>query len=72
MHNLIALSLALPGTPLHGLNEFEAGSRSTSPRDGRRRPARRAILAAMAGSRARWITLAPRRSLNSRRGVRRR
>ena len=24
MHNLIALSLALPGTPLHGLDDFDA------------------------------------------------
>ena len=31
MHNLIALSLALPGTPLHGLNDFEPRSRSTAP-----------------------------------------
>ena len=31
MHNLTALSLALPGTPLHGLDEFEARRPSTSP-----------------------------------------
>ena len=30
MHNLIALSLELPGTPLHGLNDFEPRSRSAS------------------------------------------
>lgn len=29
MHNLTALSLGLPGTPLHGLDEFEPRSRST-------------------------------------------
>ena len=31
MHNLIALSLGLPGTPLHGLNDFDPGRRSASP-----------------------------------------
>lgn len=31
MHNLIALSLALPGTALHGQDDCETGSRSTAP-----------------------------------------
>ncbi len=30
MHNLIAVSLGLPGTPLHGLNDLDPRSRSTS------------------------------------------
>ena len=30
MHNLTALSLGLPGTPLYGLNDFDPRSRSTS------------------------------------------
>ena len=34
MHNLTAYSLGLPGTPLHGLNDFEPRSRSTSARLG--------------------------------------
>ena len=32
MHNLTALSLGLPGTPLHGLNDFESPARPTSVR----------------------------------------
>ena len=32
MHNLHALSLGLPGTPLHGLNDFASDPRSTSAR----------------------------------------
>ena len=31
MHNLIALSLGLPGTPLHGLNDCDPRTHSTSP-----------------------------------------
>ena len=30
MHNLTALSLGLPGTPLHGLDDFAPRSRSTA------------------------------------------
>ena len=30
MQNLIALSLGLPGTPLHGLSDFESRSRSAT------------------------------------------
>ena len=42
MHNLIALSLGLPGTPLHGLNDFDPRTRSTSlaPAHGARGAAR--------------------------------
>ena len=34
MHNLIALSLGLPGTPLHGLNDFEPRSRPARRQQG--------------------------------------
>jgi len=31
MHNLTALSLALPGTPLHGLDDFDATAHGGLP-----------------------------------------
>jgi hypothetical protein len=31
MHTLIATSLALPGTPLHGLSDFEPRARFAAP-----------------------------------------
>jgi hypothetical protein len=31
MHNLTALSLALPGTPLHGLADFEPRAQTAAP-----------------------------------------
>ena len=31
MHNLTALSLALPGTPLHGLADFEPWAQTAAP-----------------------------------------
>ena len=38
MHHLTALSLALPGTPLHGLNEFDPRAPATPPPTRRLRP----------------------------------
>ena len=32
MHNLTAISLGLPGTPLHGLSDFDPRPRAASPR----------------------------------------
>ena len=31
MHNLTAISLGLPGTPLHGLSDFDPPSRAAPP-----------------------------------------
>ena len=42
MHNLTAISLALPGTPLHGLSDFDPRSRAASaPNRGGRAAKRR-------------------------------
>ena len=46
MHNLIALSVGLPGTPLHGLNDFDsAARRPTSPPQSTRRGSRQGPIA---------------------------
>ena len=41
MHNLTAISLGLPGTPLHGLSDVDAPSRPASTPVRTRRPSRR-------------------------------
>ena len=46
MHNLIALSLGLPGTPLHVLNDFDSAARwPTSPPPRTRRGSRQGPIA---------------------------